>query len=344
MPCLQSKMGTQTVRLILVALTAGLTVGWSTAPSSAERKVAGREVPSLSLVPDSVAFWDARRGLATSGVCDPGKPCAGGAVLGTGDGGRTFRVVLRTARSAERVVTIGAAGAIVWLDDGRAFLTVDGGRSWRRDRSQIAAHPNASLASWTSAIDTRAVPDTSATDTKLVVLTTDDGGARWVRRRAPCPRALSDRVLIDLASPSRAWLVCLGQGGAGEMGKAVYRTADGGRSWQLVAETSFAPRVLRGGISIGGYPAGIAVTGAGFGLLWETRGTLYVTRDGGSHWAANTRVAEPEVDFGLAATALPDGHAYFLVAHDGTIRQVRLLATSDYGRSWRIVRAWPATG
>ena len=138
MPCLQSKMGTQTVRLVLVALTAGLAVGWSTAPSSAERKVAGREVPSLSLVPDSVAFWDARRGLATSGVCDPGKPCAGGAVLGTGDGGRTFRVVLRTERSAERVVTIGAAGAIVWLDDGRAFLTVDGGRSWRHYRSQIA--------------------------------------------------------------------------------------------------------------------------------------------------------------------------------------------------------------
>jgi photosystem II stability/assembly factor-like uncharacterized protein len=77
----------------------------------------------------------------------------------------------------------------------------------------------------------------------------------------------------------------------------------------------------------------------GFGLLWESRGTLYVTRDGGFDWSALPRVAVPEVDFGQSAVALPHGVGFVVLARGGGLKR-RLLMTMDAGRSWRVVHHW----
>src|SRR4051812_12125474 len=69
----------------------------------------------------AIAFWDMRRGLFARG----------GAVSLTTDGGRTFHVVLRTRR-VTGMQTFGRGGAILDLDNGRAFRSLDGGRSWAR--------------------------------------------------------------------------------------------------------------------------------------------------------------------------------------------------------------------
>jgi hypothetical protein len=96
-----------------------------------------------------------------------------------------------------------------------------------------------------------------------------------------------------------AWMtpspLCAGQGGAGSMGKAVYRLTTSG--WKRVAYTPFGPGPGHGGISLYGYPLGIAMADDGFGLIWESRGTLYVTRNGGSHWIGLPRVARPDDRF-----------------------------------------------
>jgi photosystem II stability/assembly factor-like uncharacterized protein len=214
-------------------------------------------------------------------------------------------------------------------DNGTAFRTEDGGRSWHRDRS-VAARWGASLATWQDALDVE-----GGSETKLRVLVTHDGGVHWTRRRAPCLRALSHDALVDLATPRLGWLVCLGQGGAGQMSKAVYRTRDGGRSWRIEAETSW--RRSHGGIGGYGYPSGISIAADGFGLLWENRGHLYTTRNGGRSWVARTRVTEGEIDFGVDGASLPDGRGHMLLRHLGRTREARLLATSDYGRTWSIV-------
>jgi photosystem II stability/assembly factor-like uncharacterized protein len=77
----------------------------------------------------------------------------------------------------------------------------------------------------------------------------------------------------------------------------------------------------------------------GFGLIWESRGTLYVTRDGGSHWTGLPKVARPEVDFGMSASALPHGVGFVVLAKGGTETR-RLVETTDAGRSWRVVYIW----
>jgi photosystem II stability/assembly factor-like uncharacterized protein len=251
------------------------------------------------------------------------------------NGGRTFRIVLRTARPVEQLQTVGARGALAWLDNGTALRTLDRGLSWRRYRTPIAASLDASLATWRDAFAV-----TGGLEAKPVVMVTHNGGVSWQRRVAPCLRPISDTALVQLVTPKLGWLVCLGQGGAGQMQKAVYRTRDSGRSWQVEAETVFYPSRFHGGISIGGYPAGISFAADGFGMLWEGRGTLYVTRDGGRNWIGNDRVAEPEVDWGTSAAALPAGRGFVLIYHAGLSRVMRLLATRDHGRTWHIVHRW----
>jgi photosystem II stability/assembly factor-like uncharacterized protein len=87
-----------------------------------------------------------------------------------------------------------------------------------------------------------------------------------------------------------------------------------------------------------GYPLGIAMARDGFGVIWESRGTLYVTRDGGSHWTGLPKVARPEQDFGLSGAALPRGVGYVLLSNSG---RIGLIETTDAGRSWHVVRHWP---
>jgi photosystem II stability/assembly factor-like uncharacterized protein len=88
-----------------------------------------------------------------------------------------------------------------------------------------------------------------------------------------------------------------------------------------------------------GYPQGIAMATDGFGLIWESRGTLYVTRDGGRQWSGLPKVAQPEVDFGVAGVVLRHSVGFVILSSGGTEKR-RLIETTDAGRSWRVVHMW----
>jgi photosystem II stability/assembly factor-like uncharacterized protein len=121
---------------------------------------------------------------------------------------------------------------------------------------------------------------------------------------------------------------------------AISATSGGGKSWQLVANQPVVgrSRVGSGGLAAYGYPQGISFSPQGYGLLWESRGNLYLTRDGGLHWQ-KLAVAEPEVDSGLSAVMLSRTQAFVLLSRGGGYR---LLATKDGGQSWLVVQRWPA--
>jgi photosystem II stability/assembly factor-like uncharacterized protein len=176
---------------------------------------------------------------------------------------------------------------------------------------------------------------------------TSDGGRTWrivihaplvvphLRGPAACsrmwPMSVSRAGSLELA-------VCTGQPSAGSQPKWVYRSRDGGRTWTVVAATPCG-RVAFGGIACYGYPFGIGVSAGGFALLWETRGTLYVSRDAGSHWTGLPAVTRPEVDFAQSVAVLPGGVAFVLLAH-GAAGPHRLISTHDAGRTWRVVHVW----
>jgi hypothetical protein len=152
--------------------------------------------------------------------------------------------------------------------------------------------------------------------------------------RGYCPKRWKAVYSADLVDTNidTPWSLCVGQPGAGNQDKAVYRGK------KRVAYTSLTGGKSYGGISEYGYPVGIAGEGhgGGFGIIWESRGTLYVSRDGGQHWHPRPRISRPEVDFGLWASTL--GNAGYVLLERN--QHTRLLKTTDAGRTWRVVHRW----
>jgi photosystem II stability/assembly factor-like uncharacterized protein len=291
-------------------------------------------LPPAVAVPTAIAFWDARQGLLGTRSCRYPGACPAGTIEVTADGGRSFRVALHTRSPVIALQSAGAGAEIAQLDDGHTLRTLDRGRSWRPFRLRFHASfamPRVGLGFRTSV---------AGNHLALTLLATSDGGRSWHARQSPCRPAVANTALLDLVTPRLGWLVCLGEPGAGNQQKAVYHTTNGGRSWEVGAEQIAYPRVrVHGGISSYGYPYGIAFAPDGFGILWEGRGTLYVTRDGGRRFAARPSVARPEIDFGRGAAAFPGGRALLLLGRGGG-PPTRLLATTDHARTWQTVHRW----
>jgi photosystem II stability/assembly factor-like uncharacterized protein len=218
---------------------------------------------------------------------------------------------------------------------GAISVTADGGRTWTVVRR--TARPVVSL----------------LRDGDAYVATLDDGerlrsaeGGRVWRPSSPstgaglpassvCPQGM----LVGANAGAGDWSLCTTEGGAGDQGKSVYRNLPD-RGWVRVAWTGLTSTAAQGGISAYGYPLGIAGNDDGFGLIWESRGTLYVTRDGGRDWQALPKVVRPELDFGFWAFVLPRGGVgWEVVGYQGTERR-RLIETTDAGRTWRVVHRW----
>ena len=239
-----------------------------------------------SLIPNAVAFRDASHGLIGTGQT------AEGTISLTTDGGRTWKVALRTPRPVVWVSWFQGVLAARY-DDGENVQSTNGGRTWA---PAVVGPPFFSN----------------------------------------CPQGMAQQPSNP---PYLNWALCTTEGGAGSMGKSVYWQQPG-HAWKRVAYTPFAP-IGRGygGLSVSGYPQGIAMANDGFGMIWESRGTLYVTRDKGFHWIGLPKVAQPEVDFGFSAYALRDGVGFVLLAKGGSVNR-RLLETKDAGRSWHVVYIW----
>lgn len=225
---------------------------------------------------------------------------------------------------------------------GAIFVTSDGGRTW------------------TAVRDTPRPVVALIRDGNAYVATLDDGeqlrSARGGRAWKPAPSNTAginttwsvcpQGMLVGANSGAFDWSLCTTEAGAGNQGKAVYRQTTHG--WKIVACTPFAnlggcAGHGSGGISSYGYPLGIAGNDDGFALIWESRGTLYVTRDGGKHWSGLSKLVRPDVDFGTWAFVLPKaGVGWEVVAYGGTEKR-RLIETTDAGRTWHVVHRWLCT-
>jgi photosystem II stability/assembly factor-like uncharacterized protein len=219
---------------------------------------------------------------------------------------------------------------------GTISATDDGGRSWRV--LLRAPRPVVSVSYTGSTAQARF--DDGET------LQSTDNGRRWQISRplptpsAPCPpgAALTLANQVVITPRGKEWALCVDQPGAGNQGKSIYRAVGG--TWKRIAWTALPGGGKdHGGISSYGYPQGLAMADDGFGLIWESRGTLYVTRDGGSDWIGLPTVAAPELDFGQSGSVLDDGVGFVLLAHGGGMTR-RLLETRDFGRTWVVRCRW----
>jgi photosystem II stability/assembly factor-like uncharacterized protein len=272
------------------------------------------------LLPGAIAFWDDRHGLALFGPPSTTKAPWKDALESTSDGGRTWQR-LRSAPSGSRVVVAGLSRA--WLLTGRGlWRSDDRGVTWRR----VSRYPllHVSFATRSRGLGYGVLRGHE------VLAVTSDGGRSWQRRPFPCQDdagADADDA-VSLGAPSRAWVICVSEPGAGSQRKWLYESDDGGRTWH------------RRSASSGGYLAGLTFRGSARGWLWEHRGSFLRTDDGGRTWSA-LAIGEPE-QVEAESASFYKGDGGLALMHDGRKGLVlRLVRTADGGRSWQEVRSWP---
>jgi photosystem II stability/assembly factor-like uncharacterized protein len=130
------------------------------------------------------------------------------------------------------------------------------------------------------------------------------------------------------------------QVGWGQNGRAVVRTANGGRSWIDVTPGAFrhagiagGPAGMPGAFFLNANDAWLAVTSGQD--LYNARITVYRTTDGGRHWQAATVPAT-----GLATPSFANGRDGWLFVSKGPgagQNPYILLRTVDGGAHWRVV-------
>lgn len=278
--------------ITFLSATTGLGV-WSQSSSCGARlvrtrnggktwKVVGGRLPSsigdysASATPTMV-FPTARVGWVSSG----------GALVTTRNGGSTWT----TVPLGGWVAAISRSGSSLW-----AFI------------APCNAHPNtcsyrlevgtinsttfhevgllpASLGNFSPLVVTRLNPERALVavgqmGASSAILTTD-AGSRWTMVRA-CAQSGFVAVAFGSTTPSAAWVLCFGGGSMSSSVKTIERSADGGRTWTIVA----ADRSLSGRPpSPVPSPDGNVFAVPSTTTMWmATVNSLYGSRDGGKRW------------------------------------------------------------
>ena len=232
----------------------------------------------VSAVNPLVAWASGERGTFARTV-DGGRTWASGVVPGAE--GLDFRDVNAFDAETAYLLAIGEG------DKSRIYKTADGGRSWALQfRNERPAAFFDAMAFWDR---DHGLAISDPVEGRFLVVTTSDGGRTWRETpRAGMPAALAGEgafaasgTCLAVGGAGRAWF---GTGGPG--GARVFRTSDGGRTWQV----SRTP--LRAGKSAGvfsltfmGARRGLAV-GGDYEKESDAAGNVAVTTDGGRTWRA----------------------------------------------------------
>jgi photosystem II stability/assembly factor-like uncharacterized protein len=168
------------------------------------------------------------------------------------------------------------------------------------------------------------------------LLKSENSGRSWAHLSLPESDSLDFRSVFGFPGGRRALAMSIGEA---ERGKArIYRTEDGGATWELAFNT---------------YQKGVFLNGLGF---WDERnglcmgdpvdGRFYLlrTRDGGKTWqevapSHRPEAVEGEIAFAASGTSLSMGKKGVAYIGTGGGNNARVLRTEDFGVSWKGVES-----
>lgn len=171
-----------------------------------------------------------------------------------------------------------------------------------------------------------------------------DGGARWKHIGLTDTRHIA-RVLIDPKNPQRVIVAALGHAYAANAERGIYRSLDGGSSWQ---------RVLFVDNNTGAIDVAMDPNNSNhlIAAMWQTRrppwniyqpsngphSGLYATLDGGATWARVVGHGVPATGVGRMGIAFApsDSRRAYLIAD---AKRGGLYRSDDGGKNWRLVNA-----
>ncbi len=303
--------------------------------------------PYAGFIPSAIAFWDTQHGLAVGQ----------GGIQTTTDAGRTWQVSDQNPNpglnftSADvtgnnygwTAVSLNGCQSLNQANCRRQLLsTTNGGQSW-----QFISHPHIGEPSFATPLLGWAAGTTTASSSTLgpaPVLITSDGGRTWQPLPGPTCQGQGWYLRsLSFSTPTHGFALCVGEATAGSQDKAILTTTDGGKTWKRVAEASFGGSPAKG-ISLSGYPDGIFFLPDGRGWLWQQRGNLLTTADGGTTWQ-ESNLTQPGFDIEARSVwFLTDTAGFVLLTGDSGSNPFqpvfRLVYTQDGGQSWTTMHTW----
>jgi photosystem II stability/assembly factor-like uncharacterized protein len=250
--------------------------------------------------------------------------------------------------------TSAAAGWLSLYDAVRGvstlFQTADGGRHWRALRFDGGLQ----FLSFAGQRDVVLSARSTSEGTSFRLFRTVDGGHTWLHASLP-PLLNPARSLPVFVDGDHGWILSTSQGRLGQDSQ-LYRTADGGDHWHLLAETDTSHQ-LSHGIAEQVDKAWVSFDDPQNGWLGghEPDGspTLYSTHDGGQDWTKVMLPAPPGgwVQESLVAMSPPrisSTRGVLVVSDYGQVGSlpfgVWILTTRDAGRSWSDPVGLPMAG
>jgi photosystem II stability/assembly factor-like uncharacterized protein len=165
-----------------------------------------------------------------------------------------------------------------------------------------------------------------------------DAGRTWANIGLRDTRQIG-RIAVNPRNPNIVFVAALGHAYAANEERGVFRSTDGGRSWQ---------KVLYNGPDIGATDVVIDPDNPQivYATLWQARrppwsvygpleglgGGLYKSTDGGDHWAQVTGHGLPEGGWHRSAIAVARGRRLYLIAE--TVNSAGVYRSDDAGATW----------
>ncbi len=245
------------------------------------------------------------------------------ALFSTRDGGRNW---IQHQRAGD-IIALEPVGRSVWaiervcsnIEPGECELSLllgtDQNRAWQPSLVQPALEGNGAQLVRFGVLHAWIVHEGG-------IAATRDGRASWHNLPQPCdgPTPWINQLVAHTADD--VWLLCTGPGEADGSPKALYRSFDGGTTWELTAATSFTDQDLQpDSLPMQGQPNDLAVPADGRAFVALVENTLFGTRDGGQSWS-------PALDLGSSLQAVIDGGGVWRV----------LFADEQYG--WAVGNRW----
>jgi len=284
--------------------------------------------------PVSVAFLDEKHGVLAEDDWKCQTNGCQGRILVTSDGGAHWRVSYQGARGMHLYPV--RATRVVFASTGSGMIeSRDAGLRWWRPAMQPST-----VSFVTPSHGWQMGPVFNAVHVRPPHLEeTRNGGRTWTRRVNPCPPDYGQVAALSFASATRGWIICNTQATAGEQGKEIWQTDDGGTRWRLEGRTHPIgppePKLQVGNITGYGYPTGATFLADGHGWLLQGRGYMLATLDGGHTWTPS-HITKPDTIAATSADLLTD-NVGFVLLRGCTVRLVR---TTDAGKHWTTLNRW----